>query len=85
MIRHGVAMLRNYALDFIFIQNLPKPYKMIRDKEVSKIEHDIKWFLQQDGRELSVRYYDIPQEEGGSKIVIHLGGCKRITDIVSFI
>ena len=50
-------MLRNINTDIVVIKNLPGS---ITGKEITKLEDDLKWYLQNDANFLTVRYYYIP-------------------------
>jgi hypothetical protein len=78
-------MVKNPDLDMIFLHDCPETCK---DDDIRKLESDIKWHLQQDSKDLCVKFYFIPKHSRGlglSFIVIFLGGCKKIGEIVTLL
>jgi hypothetical protein len=83
MIQYGVPMLKNPEIDMIFLHDCPE---VCNNDDIRMLENDIKWHLQQDAKDLCVKFYRIPKHDKGfSFIVIFLGGCKKIAEIVTYL
>jgi hypothetical protein len=67
----------------IFLHDCPE---VCNNDDIRMLENDIKWHLQQDAKDLCVKFYFIPNHAKGlSFIVIFLGGCKKIAEIVTYL
>lgn len=74
-------MLKNPNLDMIFLHDCPESCD---ERDIKRMEHDIKWNLQTDSEDLCVKFYYIPKHAKAlSFMVIYLGGCKKIGEIIT--
>ena len=73
-------MLRNPHTDMIVLE---KPPKGVHQKQIEKIQKELKWELQSLAKDLCVRYYVVgPDQE---KIIVYMGGCNKMDAVYNYL